>query len=116
MNRSVNLKCRATRRLVPETLDPDRLPAGLAQHAASCLRCQAEMARYRRLRRELGALAAQTQPAPATIAPRVEEAIWGGDTEGRAGRHANRVVATLAGAAAASVVAVAMWRRTRVAA
>ena len=87
-----------------------------AQHAGSCLRCQAEIARYRRLRRELGSLAATTETAPSSILPAVEEAIWTEAPDHASFRHV-RFVATIAGAtAAAGVVAVAMWRRTHTAA
>ena len=116
MSRTASLKCKAVKGLGPDLATTDRLPAALAQHAASCLRCQAEMARYRRLRRELGSLAASTEPASPTILAGVEQAIASEARQHETTRHA-RFVATLAGAtAAAGVVAVAMWRRTHTAA
>ena len=116
MSRAANLKCMAVKSLGPDLTDVDGLPAALAQHAGSCLRCQAEVARYRRLRRELGSLAATTESAPSSILPAVEEAIWN-EATGSANHRHTRFVATIAGAtAAAGVVAVAMWRRAHPAA
>jgi len=116
MSRAANLRCKAVKGLGPDLVEVNRLPAALAQHAASCLRCQAEVARYRRLRRELGSLATTTEPAPSSILPGVEQAIWTESENDTSHRNA-RFVATLAGAtAAAGVVAMAMWRRTHTAA
>jgi hypothetical protein len=113
MLRSTNLKCRAVKGLGPDLVVASRLPAPLAHHASSCLRCQAEVARYRRLRRELGALS-ELERAPHTLLGRVEQNVWAEAAEAAGNGRSARVAATVAGAtAAASVMAVAMWRRAR---
>ncbi|MCP3976605.1 MAG: hypothetical protein GY720_19135 [bacterium] len=118
MNRSSSLKCKAVKSLGPNLAEASILPGPLAHHAATCLRCQAEVARFRRLRRELSSLADHIEPAPSTLVERVEQAIWADAAPIGAQHHGAKVVATIAGAtaAAASVVAVALWRRARAAA
>ena len=115
MNRAELLKCKTVRSLGPDMAESDRLPIALADHSATCLRCQAEVARHRRLKRELGALASESQAAPASVLPAVEEAILL-TPQGELANATTKVVATVAGAtaAAASVVAVVLWRRGRV--
>ena len=116
MLRASQLKCRAVKGLGPDVADSSRLPGPLAHHAASCLRCQAEVARYRRLRRELGALS-ETERAPQALVARVEQTIWADEDSEAVKRRSGRVMATVAGAtAAAGMVVVAMWRRARTAA
>ena len=94
------------------------LPGPLATHVSECLRCQAELARYRRLRRELGRLAQRREVAPISIAARVDHTISPQlAVVGRPSQNARRA-ATIVGAtaAAASTAAFALWRRTRAAA
>jgi len=114
MNRAESLKCKAIRGLGPDIADSDRLPVSLADHGASCLRCQAEVARYRKLRRELGHLAEDAIAAPERVAAAVELAV-AAMPQTEPAKPTAKVVATAAGAAAAaaSVVAVALWRRSR---
>lgn len=118
MNRSSNLKCKAVKSLGPNLAEASILPAALAHHASTCLRCQAEVARFRRLRRELSSLADHVEPGPRNLVERVEQAVWADAVPAGAQHQAAKVVATIAGAtaAAASVVAVALWRRARTAA
>jgi len=118
MNRPNNLKCRAVKSLGPNLVEASLVPIALSHHASTCLRCQAEVARFRRLQRGLSGLVDQIEPAPSSLVDRVEHAIWADTTATGAQHHAARVAATIAGAtaAAASVVAVALWRRARAAA
>lgn len=115
MNRSESLKCKTVRSLGPDVAESDRLPIALAHHSATCLRCQAEVARHRKLKRELGALASDRKVAPARVLPTVEGAILV-TPQAAPAKATTKVAATVAGAtaAAASVVAVALWRRSRV--
>ena len=99
MNRADSFKCRTIRSLGPDLAESDRLPATLAEHSSTCLRCQAEVARYRRLRRELDSLGNENVAAPDTILPAVEMAI-AAELEPET-RPTSRVVATVAGATAA---------------
>jgi hypothetical protein len=45
------------------------------EHAATCLRCQAEAVKYRRLRRELAGLGGVVAPAPRGLVAAVLQAI-----------------------------------------
>ena len=98
-----------------------------ARHAAGCLRCQAELAHYRRLRRSLRQLAFEPVMAPAGLADSVirhlehaGSAVTAGLATGdrasspwaRRAAYAGAVAATAAGAAGA-IVLVASRRRGR---
>ena len=56
--------CRIVAMRLPDIGDPSELGTRLAKHTATCLRCQAEAARYRSLRRHLAELSTVTYPAP----------------------------------------------------
>ena len=111
--------CWAVRTRLP-SLDGDRPFEGrLGEHAASCLRCQAEMARYRSLRRHLGGLAQVVIIAPPTVLAAVEARL--GDVPqplASSGHRAAIVAAAAAGAAvaAAGTIVVLGLRRARSAA
>jgi hypothetical protein len=55
--------------------DPGGLTGRRGDHAAVCLRCQAEAAKYRRLRRGLAGLAGVVELAPAEIAASIRETV-----------------------------------------
>jgi hypothetical protein len=116
--RSVDLMCSTVKGLGPAAAYVGALPGPLATHIASCLRCQADQARYRRLRRELSRLAQRSDVAPVSVVPSVEHAISVRLALAARPRHNARLAATIAGAtaAAASTVVFAVWRRTRAAA
>jgi anti-sigma factor RsiW len=92
--------------------------AQLNRHVGTCLTCQAEIARYGKLRRQLSTLAGVTVAAPrpltagvvAAIAPPEQMASTG------AASHMGRIVAASGAVAAAAVgaVAVVLWRSSRV--
>lgn len=109
--------CRVVRSIAPST-DVAGLSRILDSHVGTCLSCQAEMARYGKLRRQLASLAEVTVEAPPPLVAAVQEAISSGHeleaTEMGEGHPAR--VAAAAGAlvaAAAGAVAVAMWRYSR---
>ncbi len=93
--------------------DPDAVLAAPARvHVAECLRCQAEMANYRRLRRSLRALAG----TPVAVDPTLEHDIQL-VLDAHDGRLSRRVpgyaAATLGGLAAAAGVIVLATRQRR---
>jgi anti-sigma factor RsiW len=86
--------------------DPDLNDA----HIASCLRCQAEAARYRTLRRHLAELRNETVQAPPGFVPLV---VSGLGTEADVPRKPGGIEAAVAAAGLAAVAgAVALWRRS----
>jgi hypothetical protein len=86
--------------------DPAALDAAEAEHVGQCLRCQADLAQYRRLRRTMVAMGAQERPVPAGLATDVllglDEALARRARSRSAGRRA-AVVGGLAAATAAGV-------------
>jgi hypothetical protein len=85
----------------PDALDPDQ-----ALHLGRCLRCQADLAQYRRLRRTMGALAASRVAVPPDLATEVLVGL--DDLLDRRARHrvAGRRAAYLGGLAAATAAGV----------
>ena len=109
--------CRVVRSIAPST-DVAGLSKILDSHVASCLSCQAEMARYGKLRRQLASLADVVVDAPDPLVASVEQAIASGDEtadESSGETHPARVAAAAGAlvAAAAGAVAVAVWRHSR---
>ena len=109
---------------IVRTLAPSASIAGLSgrldAHVSTCLACQAELARYGRLRRQLSALSDVLDAAPAPLVAAVEYVIAGsGTTTGTGDRssHPARVAAAAGAvvAAAAGAVAVAVWRHSKAA-
>jgi hypothetical protein len=90
--------CSISRMLIgPQTLAGSDLPRAVGSHAARCLRCQAEIAQSKALRRELAALGHLTYTAP----PGLEGAVLAGMGPSPSSRE---VVPPWAPAVAASVV------------
>ena len=56
--------CRVVALRLPGVDDDAELGPRLSSHVQTCLRCQAEAAKYRSLQRRLGALEETTYPAP----------------------------------------------------
>ena len=92
--------------------DDSVLSADASDHVAECLRCQAEIANYRRMRRALRTLAEQ----PTAEAPDLEHRILVAldELDGRSPSRVPAVAAATIGglAAAAGVIAIAARRRT----
>jgi anti-sigma factor RsiW len=109
--------CLIVRAAAP-TADLSGLSPRLESHVTACLYCQAEMARYGRLRRRLASLADVVEPVPAPLAAGVNIAIASGELpSGPVVSHSHPArVAAAAGAvvaAAAGAAAVAMWRHSK---
>ena len=109
--------CAVVRSLAPSN-DVSDLSARLEGHINECLACQAEMARYGKLRRQLASLAGVVVPAPAQLVDEVEAAIAAetDPIEGSSTPSHPAHVAAAAGAvvaAAAGAVAVAVWRHSK---
>jgi hypothetical protein len=114
----MSLRCVAVRVSLP-AMDRVAWQEGrLGRHATSCLRCQAETARYRKLHRSLEALGHVTEPAPPSVLARVHHAIAEprpeepkprGPLTGRVAGVAATTGAVVA--AAAGTAAVVAWRR-----
>lgn len=105
--------CREVAELLPGVVDASAvLDARAAHHVESCLRCQAELAQYRRLQRALRRLHAQAvEPAPGLLAdvlasladPRWEDGA--GSHEALPARRHGRTAAYLGGLAVATAAA-----------
>jgi len=111
--------CLVVRSLAPSA-ETSVLAGRLEAHIATCLSCQAETARYGKLRRQLASLADATLDAPPRLVSAVGDAISRGDSAADAGvrqSHPARVAAAAGGlvAAAAGAVAVAVWRHSKAA-
>ena len=93
---------------------------GSGEHSRSCLRCQAEEARERAVRRALASLADEVVPAPPYLAAAVMARLGGSRRAGGlAGSHhpawARYAAAGVGAAAAAAVFAGVIRRRSRTA-
>ncbi len=109
--------CRIVRSVAPSR-EVGALSSMLNTHVNECLSCQAELARYGKLRRQLASLAEVVVEAPEPLAEAVADAIASGDAppESESGiAHPARVAAAAGAvvAAAAGAVAVAVWRHSK---
>jgi anti-sigma factor RsiW len=103
----MNARCALVRMRLPGVDSVDELGERLVGHVETCLRCQAEVARYRTLRRRLGALSRDLMTAPVTLVPsvvvRIETAEAAPSGDLRVGlRRAAVAVSAAAGAAVAA--------------
>jgi hypothetical protein len=110
------MRCERVRDLLPGIVDGSTVATRLTRvHVSRCLRCQAELAQYRRLRRAARSLADDPPPAPPDllemILSRVEE------LPARTSARARRMGVVITGAATAAAGAVAgalvLTRRAR---
>jgi anti-sigma factor RsiW len=63
------MQCEDVARLLPETVEGTPVDLGTQIHIESCLRCQAELARYRRMLRALQQLRTRfLEPSPSLLA------------------------------------------------
>jgi len=92
--------------------DLDSMPDDVTPHVESCLRCQAELVGFRRLRKSMLDLAEVKVPVDPALQHRIMFALDGVDD--RAGRRAMRATAvTLGGLAAAAGVLVVASKQIR---
>jgi anti-sigma factor RsiW len=115
------VQCDQIAELLPQIVDHhERADAGVVRHVDSCLRCQAELAQYRRLLRALHQLRTEVlEPAPGTlpaILARLESVGERGAVRSLlSGRRAAYVgglaVATAAAGAAGAIVLAGRGRR-----
>jgi predicted anti-sigma-YlaC factor YlaD len=101
------VRCDLVAELLPAAVDdPDALEPDQAEHLGRCLRCQADLAQHRRLRRTLRSFASERAPVPDDL---VTELLVGLD-EARDRRARQRVAgrraAYLGGLAAATAAGV----------
>lgn len=105
----MNARCAVVRMRLPGVDSVDELGERLAAHVEVCLRCQAEAARYRTLRRRLGSLSSKEITAPETLTSTVVARITLEETEGSTNRRVGlrRVAVAVSAAAGAAVAATA---------
>ncbi len=102
----MNARCAVVRIRLPSVDSVEELGERLAGHVETCLRCQAEAARYRSLRRRLGALSRDLITAPTTLVPSVVAQIEADmPTRSRDPRISLRRTAVAVSAAAGAAVA-----------
>lgn len=97
--------------------DPTALDADQRAHLATCLRCQAEVARERRLHRSLGSLRELRLVPPADlldqIYDRLDEVVVRAHHRGRRVALVGGLAAATTAAAAGAIVLAARGRRPR---
>jgi hypothetical protein len=105
----MNARCAVVRMRLPGVDSVDELGERLAGHIETCLRCQAEAARYRTLHRRLGRLSRDTMTAPATLISSVVARIDVEEADVSADRRAGlrRAAVAVSAAAGAAVAATA---------
>ncbi len=118
------MQCDAVAALLPDLVDSDTRNVAVERHVESCLVCQAEMVRYRKLLRALHQLRLQTlEPAPGAIAQTLTALAAEGERRatrsalsGRRLAYAGAIggTAVAAGAATAAVL-IARSRRLKLA-
>ena len=114
----MTLTCKAVQVRLPSIDDQAYMAGPLAAHRGSCLACQAEAARYRRLYRSLVALSESVQSAPSGLAAAVDARLARVTSAAAvASARAARIAAT-AGAvvAAAGTLVMVRWMKARSAA
>jgi hypothetical protein len=87
------------------------LDARLAEHVAQCLRCQAEMVRYRRMLRTLHDLRDDAPVAPSTVLSDIIDQLRGDEVGGRTLLGIVATVGLLAGAAGGAGMLLWVTRR-----
>jgi hypothetical protein len=100
------VRCEAVAERLPAAIDDvGALDAEQADHVGQCLRCQAELAQYRRLRRTLAAMATDARRVPDDLATDVLVGL--DDALARRARHRTvaKQAAYLGGLAAAATAA-----------
>ena len=117
----MNLTCSIARVRMPDPGPDRRRSTRLARHTETCLRCQAEAARYRSLQRRLRDLSSEIVIAPDGIPEAVIREISAAPVGVEPASHRSRLrtvvamaAASAAMAATAGTVAAVGWWRFRV--
>lgn len=99
------MNCDQLRNDLPALLDTP--PEGArASHVAACLRCQADLAQFRRVHRQMRALRTVSAPVPAHLLGSIQIAVAGeAQRDPRADHAHGRRVVLVAGGVAAAVSA-----------
>ena len=101
------LPCDRLVELMPDLLDdPELLSVEETDHVAQCLRCQAEMARFRRLRRTLASFGEIPVAADPAILDDILEGLDSAAERRERHRIASRRAASIVGLAAATAAGV----------
>jgi anti-sigma factor RsiW len=101
------VRCDLVAERLPAAVDDDAaLDTAQASHVAHCLRCQAELAQYRRLRRTMAAMATQRHSLPADLATDVLVGLDDALDRRARQRTVGRRAAYLGGLAAATAAGV----------
>ena len=107
MTMSTALPCDRLAELMPDLLDdPALFTETDADHVAHCLRCQAEMARFRRLRRTLAGLRLQHISTDPGVVEGVLEGLDSAAERRERHRTTGRRAASIVGLAAATAAGV----------
>jgi anti-sigma factor RsiW len=112
------MRCEDITPLLPGLVDGDPMTFEVEDHIASCLRCQAELARYRRLLRTLSLLRSRyAEPTPGllgeTLAAITDAAEHGARRTLLSGRRLAYAGAIGGGALAATATAALLIARSR---
>ncbi len=113
------MRCDDVTPLLPGLVDGENMPDDVRRHVDSCLRCQAELARYRRLLRTLAMLRTRyAEPAPGllgeTLAAITDAAEHGARRTLLSGRrlaYAGAIGGTAVAAGATAALLIARSRR-----
>jgi anti-sigma factor RsiW len=112
------MRCDEVTVLLPALVDGDVDDAEIESHVASCLRCQAELARYRRLLRTLAMLRSRyVEPTPGLLGDTLAAITDAAETGARrtliSGRRLAYAGAIGGGALAAGATAAVLIARSR---
>lgn len=114
------MRCEDVARLLPETVEGDgAVDLSMQHHIEACLRCQAELARYRRMLRALQQLRTRyLEPSPTLLAQTLASIEEVGERQavrsllsGRRLAYAGAIGGAVAAAAATTTVLLARSRR-----
>ena len=107
MTMSMTKQCDHLADVIPGLLDDQNLLSpGNAAHMGQCLRCQAELSRYRRLERTLRGLRDLAVPVPSGLLDELLEGLDSAADRRERHRIAGRRAASLVGLAAATAAGV----------
>jgi anti-sigma factor RsiW len=115
------MRCEEVAALLPELVDTNTRHLSVERHVETCLRCQAELARYRKLLRAMQQLRLHTlEPAPGLIAETLTALAVEGERRaarsalsGRRLAYAGAIGGTAVAAGAATAAVLIARSRTR---